>query len=283
MTFTVTLSSASAVPVSVDYATKDFFTENDDYVPASGTLTFAPGEMSKTVDITLLPEPGAVSEGPEPMYLDLTNPVNATIYKGRATGTIYFNGDPTPEQVNVTAKGDRNQCVQMVNAPGCQPLDGERQFAIDDIKYIKPGQGKVDLQTSEGVIRFFGSPFQLDKIDSESSGIGKPMTVVALRGSFAACKSRTLSSTRSPAATAKTKPKPKVVRRLWGKGKGRFRTRGRYSSGDVRGTWWLTVDRCDGTRTLVREGVVSVYDFALKKRVNVPAGQSYLASPKKKP
>jgi len=66
-------------------------------------------------------------------------------------------------------------------------------------------------------------------------------------------------------------------RRLWGSSRGRFRTRGSYSSGSVRGTKWLTVDRCDGTLTVVREGVVQVHDYGTGDRVLVPAGQSYFA------
>jgi Calx-beta domain len=278
MTFTVTLSSASAVPVSVDYATVDCSSpDNDDYEPAQGTLVFAPGEMEKKVEISLLPEPGTLTEFDELMCLDLSNPVNATLYKARAIGTIHFQGDPKPEQVNVTAVGDANQCVQTVNAPGCQPLDGEHQFDIEDIKYVNPGSGKINLHTTEGSVRFFGTAFDISKIDPESSGTGKPMTLLTLRGgSFAACG----KTTRAAAGAGKTK-KPKTVRRLWGKGQGSFRTRGRYSSGTVRGTWWLTSDRCDGTRTHVLQGVVSVYDFVLKKHVKVPAGSSYIAGPAK--
>ena len=70
-----------------------------------------------------------------------------------------------------------------------------------------------------------------------------------------------------------------VVRQLWGNGKGRFRTRGRYAAATVRGTYWLTVDRCDGTLTQVRQGIVQVSDFRLKKQVTVRAGKSYLAKP----
>jgi hypothetical protein len=50
----------------------------------------------------------------------------------------------------------------------------------------------------------------------------------------------------------------KRVRRLWGDGKGRFRTRGRYGAGTVRGTKWLTKDRCDGTLVRVVRGRVAV-------------------------
>lgn len=45
-------------------------------------------------------------------------------------------------------------------------------------------------------------------------------------------------------------------RRLWGRGKGRFRTRGRNGSATVRGTTWLTEDECQGTSTLNKSGEV---------------------------
>jgi hypothetical protein len=66
-------------------------------------------------------------------------------------------------------------------------------------------------------------------------------------------------------------------RHLFGSGKGRFRTRGRSSSATVRGTQWLTEDRCDGTLVKVIKGVVAVRDFARHRTVRVRAGHSYLA------
>ena len=72
----------------------------------------------------------------------------------------------------------------------------------------------------------------------------------------------------------------KVVRALWGTGKGRFRTKGRFASATIRGTAWLTSDRCDGTLTTVQQGAVVVRDFTRKKSVTVSAGKSYLAPSK---
>ena len=60
-------------------------------------------------------------------------------------------------------------------------------------------------------------------------------------------------------------------------GSGAFRTRGRYSSATVRGTTWDTIDRCDGTLTVVHAGTVSVDDFARHKTILVHAGHRYLA------
>jgi predicted outer membrane repeat protein len=77
------------------------------------------------------------------------------------------------------------------------------------------------------------------------------------------------------AATAAKKRRKK--RRLWGSGKGRFRTQGKYSSATVRGTKWLVEDRCRSTLTRVVRGRVLVRDG--KKRVVVRAKKRYVARP----
>jgi hypothetical protein len=69
----------------------------------------------------------------------------------------------------------------------------------------------------------------------------------------------------------------KGVQGLWGPGKGKFRTRGRYSSATVRGTSWFVQDRCDGTFTRVRTGTVEVFDFGRNETVTLNAGDTYLA------
>ena len=100
------------------------------------------------------------------------------------------------------------------------------------------------------------------------------MQLVLTGGNFRVCRARSAAaSVDSPAARRPRKP----VRRLWGSGKGRFETRGRYSSATVRGTRWLVVDRCDGTLTRVRQGVVLVKDFKRGRSVLVRAGRSYFA------
>jgi dipeptidyl aminopeptidase/acylaminoacyl peptidase len=70
---------------------------------------------------------------------------------------------------------------------------------------------------------------------------------------------------------------PPRVRRLWGDATGRFRTKGRYATAAVRGTVWLTEDRCDGTLIRVRTGTVEVRDLVRNRRVTLRDGQSYFA------
>ena len=69
----------------------------------------------------------------------------------------------------------------------------------------------------------------------------------------------------------------KGKRRLWGDGKGRFRTSGSYSSATVRGTKWLVEDTCTTTTTRVTRGSVTVRDFERRRTVVVKAGKRYVA------
>ncbi|MFL5893632.1 MAG: hypothetical protein ACJ76Z_00800 [Thermoleophilaceae bacterium] len=101
---------------------------------------------------------------------------------------------------------------------------------------------------------------------------GSPVTDLKLRsGNFdAACGSGGVDVAR---ASANSTP----VRHLWTKGKGKFRTVGRFASASIRGTEWETVDRCDGTLVVVKTGAVNVFDQILQKTKTVTAGGSYLA------
>jgi hypothetical protein len=52
---------------------------------------------------------------------------------------------------------------------------------------------------------------------------------------------------------------------------------GRRSASTVRGTVWITEERCTGTNTSVVRGSVAVRDKGKKKTYLVRAGDSYLA------
>ncbi len=84
------------------------------------------------------------------------------------------------------------------------------------------------------------------------------------------------SACASPAARAAAVNR-RVLGLLRGTAKGRFRTTGRFAAATVRGTDWGVQDRCDGTLTVVRAGVVVVQDFRRHKSIIVRAGHTYLA------
>ena len=113
-TFTVTLSAASATPVTVSYATANgTATAGSDYVAKSGTLTFAPGETQKTIQVTAIGD--AVVEANEGFTVVLTNPAGATLADGTGAGTI-TNDDVAPPPT--LAIGDATFAEGSSAAPG---------------------------------------------------------------------------------------------------------------------------------------------------------------------
>ena len=86
-TFSVTLSAASTGTITVAYATANgSAAAGGDYQAASGTLTFAPGETSKTV--TVLINGDRLGESNETFFVNLSSPTNATIADGQGVGAI---------------------------------------------------------------------------------------------------------------------------------------------------------------------------------------------------
>jgi chitinase len=98
-TFTVRLSAASSSTVTVDYATANgTATAGSDYVAVSGRLSFAAEETQKTVSV---PVQGDTQVEPdETFFLNLSNPVGATLATSQATGTIH--NDDTSSTGDIT-------------------------------------------------------------------------------------------------------------------------------------------------------------------------------------
>ena len=88
-TFTVTLSAAYDQAVTMSFRTVDgtATTSDSDYIAKTGTLTFAPGETTKT--ITIVVNADHKKEADETFYLDLYGlSSNSLFTKSRGLGTI---------------------------------------------------------------------------------------------------------------------------------------------------------------------------------------------------
>jgi hypothetical protein len=94
--FTVSLSAASDLPVTIDYATANgTATGGSDYVAVpTTTLTFAPGQTAGMITVPVNSAPAGAS--PRTFLVTLSNPSDATIAGGPATGTIKAVGSPAP-------------------------------------------------------------------------------------------------------------------------------------------------------------------------------------------
>jgi len=93
--FTVSLAAPTGVDVSVDYATEDgTAVDTGDYEAASGTLFFPAGSTSQTI---LVAVNGDVTDEPdETFFVNLSNPINATISDSQGRATIIDDDEPPP-------------------------------------------------------------------------------------------------------------------------------------------------------------------------------------------
>jgi hypothetical protein len=175
--FTVSLSAASSQVVSVHYATADgTATAPADYASASGTLTFSPGQTSKTVNVSVVGD--TLFEQDEAFTVTLSNPVNATIAGSSATGTIK-NDDaarakPGHYQGPITSGGfvtfdvspDGSTVSNLVIAPylTCSPTSGSGvyQLTFDSTSTIQPDLTFSANGTGTGVTVSFNGKFTGD-------------------------------------------------------------------------------------------------------------------------
>lgn len=153
-----------------------------------------------------------------------------------------------------------NRFVELRNATEI-PIGSQVDTRTGAVRLIS-GAGGGRTQRAE----FFDGLFTIRQARARRS----VMRLIMGGGNFGIC--RRGSSAQSVGARPR-----RPVRRLWGSGRGRFLTRGRYSAATVRGTRWLVQDRCDGTLTRVTQGSVLVRDFVGRRTRIVRAGQTYLA------
>lgn len=91
--FTVSLSSPSTKPITVNYATVDGTAiAGSDYTATSGTLTFTPGTTSQTIVVAVTSD--RIDEVDETFSVNLTGATNATIIDAQGVGTIVDDDEP---------------------------------------------------------------------------------------------------------------------------------------------------------------------------------------------
>ena len=166
LAFSVTLSKASKQASSVSFATANgTAAAPGDYASASGKLTFAPGETSKTINVSVVGD--TAFEQDETLTVSLSGPVNATVADGSATGTITNDdpayrtgrysgttaqGKPISFDVTADAKGITNvsfgfdiNCTEVqgftltgtIRITGTMPINPDGSFALTDT-YSEP-------------------------------------------------------------------------------------------------------------------------------------------------
>jgi uncharacterized repeat protein (TIGR01451 family) len=152
--FTVTLVGATSEPVTVQYSTTDGTAKaGTDYVATSGSLNFAPGTTSTNISVLVI---GNLTVEPDKtFFVNLTHPVNATLFKGQGTGTI-LNDDTPPQQkcpsVVVLAIPGNQNCFQPFTSIALQANPDQGADQIDHVEFYA-GSTLLGVDSS--------SPFQI--------------------------------------------------------------------------------------------------------------------------
>ncbi|WP_320158596.1 Calx-beta domain-containing protein [Psychrobacter sp. NZS113] len=135
VTYTVSLTNPSSTAVTVDYATSNgTATAGADYSANSGTLTFAPGEVTKTVTVAITDD--TLFENSENYTIALSNPsLNASIDSTQAsvttaitdndiapTITIEDTDAATTPQDNSVVEGTGNTVTGAINITNPQSV-----------------------------------------------------------------------------------------------------------------------------------------------------------------
>ena len=204
--------------------------------------------------------PGPPSGLPAPR---LGRTMNVQVVRGR----VYVSLPGNAAFASLTVPGLKGRRFVPVTAARQIPMGSLLDTRRGTIRITTAGNASGStLQSGE----FASGVFQVLQSRRASA---KGLTDLRLKGSsFAGCRSSARGQGTAFAALSR-----RVVRRLRSRASGRFRTGGRYSAATVRGTTWLTADRCDGTLTRVSRGRVVVRDFRRRKNITLRAGKSYLA------
>jgi CSLREA domain-containing protein len=150
-TFGVTLSNPTTQTVSVNYATGDGTATLADYQAANGTLTFNPGEINKSLFVSVTGD--SVLEPDETFFVNLSSNVNASIADAQGTGTILNDdGVPTPAGSNVVVQSNGVEVtfaqVNMAGATAFTTINPSSTGQLPAGYFISGSSLGVDLSTT---------------------------------------------------------------------------------------------------------------------------------------
>ncbi len=184
--FTVSLSTASSVAITVNFETADGTANAPaDYAATNGTLTFSPGATSMTVTVPVAGD--SLHEATETFFVNLSGATNATIADGEGLGTI-TDDDPPPmiqiADVTVTeGTGGAVDAVFTVSLSAASGLTVTVNFATFNATAIAP----ADYGASSGSLSFApGETTKTIAVAVAGDNIDEPTEVFCVKLSGAA-------------------------------------------------------------------------------------------------
>lgn len=148
-TFTVSLSAANALDVTVDFATADgTAVQPGDYATTSGALTILAGSLSGTISVSIVAD--VLDEPHETFVVNLTNPVNDVLVDAQGVGTI-VDDDALAEACTITGTNKSDVLTGTSGDDVICALNG--RDTVDGLggnDVLVGGNGKDALQGGDG-------------------------------------------------------------------------------------------------------------------------------------
>jgi hypothetical protein len=131
--FTITLSAPSQQTVQVTASTQAGTATSDvDFVAGSTTITFAPGQTSSSLSV--FTKGDTAVEGTENFFVNLSNPVNATIAHGQGVCTIVDDDSLALLNQSTVQRGASLDSVLFTTEPF--PIQRDNNFNPDHLTRI---------------------------------------------------------------------------------------------------------------------------------------------------
>jgi ELWxxDGT repeat protein len=153
VTFTVTLSTASGVPVSVNYATANgSAVAGTDYSSRSGTLTFAAGATTGTIVVPVLGD--GLIEGNETFVVTLSTPTNAVIADGSGVCQIVDNDFPPSVSINDVEVKEKSKGSKKAVFTVSRSVSGSQSITVAFATADGTATAGTDYLAQNGVLTF---------------------------------------------------------------------------------------------------------------------------------
>ena len=145
------MSGESSQTITVDYATSDdTATAGADYTATNNTLTFDPGDVSKTFPVGILAD--TTDEYDETFTVTLTSPTNADL--GTAVGTMLINDDDAAPTVSIADDSTTNEANGTTNLVATLSAASEKTITVDYDTSDGTAEAGSDYTAGSGTITF---------------------------------------------------------------------------------------------------------------------------------
>src|SRR6185436_20088597 len=150
----VSLSAASTLPITVNYAATGGTATGGgiDYTLTSGTLTFNPGDTSKSIAIAITND--ALNEGDETIQVTLSGPANSTLGAISVPTFTILDDDSAPSVAFASSSSSGSESVSAANLAVILSTPSSLPITVNYTTGGTATGGGIDYTLTSGTLTF---------------------------------------------------------------------------------------------------------------------------------